>query len=358
MMNGLSNRFGMGGPRFDQVEVRRALSLLHADGQRFVLTATTSCPGSSTNPALRRGLFCSADTAVRALSSAPGLVSASVTLNPLYRDLVYGGVECLADAAEGRAATKFEVEQRRWLPIVLQPTPQVSAHGRENDLLALVATKAKEVTLNLSDFGWPEPVVAANGPGLDLLYRIDLPSYDGGRVATFLEKVIDEFSDDQVQIDRSAGDAAHSVPLYNLFRTRGQSMGGNGPRMSSILHVPQPLLPVLPMNLEAFAPVTNVILPEQNGKGAAEERLQVEDWLARHGIAYQGPGFWAASTLYALDRCPWNPDHVGTRPTVLAFFNGVVLAWCNHPQCHGKSWEGLRDLYEPGWRATAPRPSA
>lgn len=277
-----------------------------------------------------------------------------VTLNPLNPALLARAANRVRIVSDRDPLTSdLDVLRRRWLPLDFDPIRPagVSATDEEKRLALERATEARNW---LRAHGWPEPVIADSGNGVHLLYRVDLPNDDTSRelVRKSLEALSLRFADGRVALDTSVFNAARIWRLYGTVARKGDSTPDRPHRRSRLLRVPERLDPVPRDLLEALA----AMVPEQPKPELARHSsngrpLDVERWLADHGLEVVRSGPWGAGgRKWVLAVCPWNPDHRDRSAYVVQFPNGAVAAGCHHNSCRGRTWHDLRDAVEPGWR--------
>jgi hypothetical protein len=101
--------------------------------------------------------------------------------------------------------------------------------------------------------------------------------------------------------------------------------------------------------------------PPTKSKANVRPGFDLEQWIAEHGITVTKSKPWNGGTVYELEKCPWDPNHVRTA-RIIRLPSGALSAGCFHDSCQGKDWHALRDVVEPSWRdkeqgATDRRPS-
>jgi putative DNA primase/helicase len=170
------------------------------------------------------------------------------TLNPLEKSLLarrYNKVEPAKDTA-----ADADVVQRRWLLVDADPVRKsgISASNREKQQ---AWETIRQVHRWLQAQGWPEPVLADSGNGYHLLYRMDLPSEDDGRVKSVLETLAARFDSGRVKIDTKVFNPSRIVKLYGTVARKGDSIQERPHRRTGVLAIPDELIAVDPVRLEA-----------------------------------------------------------------------------------------------------------
>src|SRR4051812_47713195 len=97
--------------------------------------------------------------------------------------------------------------------------------------------------------------------------------------------------------------------------------------------------------LEALAATAPALQPQHVPASRIGGRsLDVEQFIARHGLAVLGPDPYNGGQRWVFPVCPWNHDHTNHSAFILQLASGAVSAGCHHNGCQGKGWHELRDL--------------
>ena len=171
-------------------------------------------------------------TALRLGADAKGTY---VSLNPLRSDCSF------------KSAGDKHVARRRWLFIDIDPTrpADISSSHSEKENARLLMT---EIVTYLAECGWPEPIFADSGNGYHALYRIDLPSDDGGLVKRCLSALAKRFNSDNATVDKAVFNAARIVRLYGSTARKGAATAERPHRVSAIVAIPA-TINVVPVEL-------------------------------------------------------------------------------------------------------------
>jgi len=175
-----------------------------------------------------------------------------VTMNPLNRDLLSRRHNRVDTAEQGLAAADKDVLCRHWLLIDVDPV-RIAGVSSTNAEKAHAYAKILEIRTVLNGFGWPRPVLADSGNGYHLLYRIELPSEDGGLVKGVLHALGDRFDDEVVKVDPSVFNPARIVKLYGTKACKGDDTHERPHRWSGIIEVPEQLTVVPKAQMQALA---------------------------------------------------------------------------------------------------------
>lgn len=357
----------------DTVPMRRFLELLFQPGDVFEVRA----PDCRERRDARYAFTCSGyftyetlDAAVAAIAeldrsgTAPGNY---VTINPVAAPLLARATNRIKPRARETTQDK-DVVRRRWLLIDVDPVRPAGVSSTDAEL-ALALERARAVVEYLTSVGWPAPIQAMSGNGYHLLYRIDLPTDDGGLVKAVLAALADRFSDDAVAIDRAVHNPARIVKVVGTMSRKGDDLRGAAGlddrphRRSEIIAVPEQIAAVHEERLRAVAnarpgsedaPRSNVAAPVANtgdGNGRFDcTPAGVRAWLEAHGVAVKGERRNGDKTLLILERCPINPEIISTGGSDIAVLVGDdgKLAYCNkHNRGQAYTWHDLRRALDP-----------
>lgn len=178
-----------------------------------------------------------ADMAKAALGISRRAKGVYLTLNPLDADLLSRRCNRLDRAAEDELAKDRNVRRRRWLLVDADPRRMagISATDAEKAL-------AHETILSVREFlrsrAWPEPILSDSGNGYHLLYRVDLPTDDGGMVQRCLHALAKDWDSEAVEIDTSVYNPARICKLPGTLSRKGDHTPTRPHRWSRVLEVP------------------------------------------------------------------------------------------------------------------------
>jgi putative DNA primase/helicase len=188
--------------------------------------------------------------AAQALALTPDAEGVYFTLNPLDTSLLarrYNKVEPAKDTA-----SDADVLGRHWLLIDADPVRK-SGISATNEEKRRAWETARAVYDWLKERGWPEPVLADSGNGYHLLYRIDLPTEDGGLVKRVLEALAARFDTERVKIDTKVFNPSRIVKLYGTVARKGDSLRERPHRRTGVLAAPGEVQVLSQEQLEAVA---------------------------------------------------------------------------------------------------------
>lgn len=280
----------------------------------------------------------------------------------------------------------------RWLPIDLDPKRPADISSTEEELQAALDL-GKKVSAWLEDeLGFAKGIRAESGNGVHLLYRLpDLPNDEETHrlLVAAIAAIKARFDNDQVDIDPVTINPARIWKCYGTTGRKGDDTETR-PHRRSKLFSKQPVkledVPITPREILEKLAALGPVAPGQTGgarTGGADATaakagsappaparfkkstlgpLKVDAYLDAHGISYKVKEDGAA-TIYALDHCPFNPDHVNGQASIIVSPNSPVNFHCFHASCHGKMWKDARAAisgdkpiaawcagYDPDWK--------
>jgi hypothetical protein len=271
-----------------------------------------------------------------------------ITLNPVSPSLLARSANHLTPYA--KHTTKDEnIEGRRWLFIDFDPVRAAGISSTDEEHRAALE-RAAEIRDYLKELGFPEPVLADSGNGGHLLYRVDLPNKPESTdlIKRCLEALAFRFTDKRVEIDTSTYNASRIIKLYGTVAAKGDSLPDRPHRLAKLIEIPNRLeVTSLEMlkRLSAMVPEP----PKEKTRTSATQ-LDVDGFLAQHGLETMNAGAWRGGDKWALRVCPFNPEHKRGEAYILRFTDGTVVAGCLHRSCRrasGEAWRELRGMYEP-----------
>jgi hypothetical protein len=187
-----------------------------------------------------------------------------VTLNPIDPQLhsrYHNRIQEFADST----ATDANVTSRRWLLIDCDP---IRPKGTSSTDAQLQAAQERVATIkrDLSELGFPEPVVAMSGNGMHLLYRVDMPNTDAARdmLKAFLVWLDTKYNNGIVGIDKTVFNAGRITKLYGTIAKKGDHTANAPHRLSHIVSIPDSIEIINPELVKACIPATETPPPKGN----------------------------------------------------------------------------------------------
>jgi len=278
-----------------------------------------------------------------------------VCLNPINPQLFGRRADKFALLNKGEGVKDSDVICRRRLLIDLDPVRPAGVSATDAQKRAAFE-RAKQVwEFITSDLSFPEPIAADSGNGLHLVPLFaDLPNDNVTKWACeqFLRLLGDRFSDGEVKIDQSTFNAARIGVLYGTVKRKGCDIPEQPHRLSKILYVPDPLVPV---TLDQLLAIVGQYPGDQRTDPQSGNRLQLDMWnieqlLRKRGIDFHRDEYQSdrgPAIRYVLPTCPWNADHTDSAAFIIQWPNGAIAAGCHHDGCKGKGndWQALKKLW-------------
>ena len=246
-----------------------------------------------------------------------------------------------------KTTSDAEIVRRHWLPIDMDPRRPTGICATNAEHEAAVQ-RAHQVGAWLTEQGWPEPLMMDSGNGAYLLYRIDLPNDPSitSLITSCLTALDLILGDEQVSIDKAVGKPAQLVRVPGTLNRKGDDVPERPHRVVRLLQVPDHLQVVGRDLLDRLAAAVPAI-PRAASKADAQPSFDLDRWITEHGLTVTKMKPWNGGTVFELEKCPWNPDHVRTA-RIVRFANGALSAGCFKDSCQGKGWRALRDAVQLG----------
>lgn len=331
----------------DKDEVRKAIAILQEDGAVFEVRAVSTAGRKK----ILSGYFKDAETLLKAFE----------TIDPREKNIyiTLGKVAdyCLARVqserfVDGPATTQdTDIERYRWLFVDLDPVRPTGISSTDDEMEA-ARILAHKVLDYLEGCGFKEPVKAASGNGYHLLYRVDVPNTQEGRalMERCLKALAMMFDTEQVTVDTTNYNPSRICKLHGTLAQKGTNVPSRPHRMSGIIEAPDDI-EITPINLlEELAAVA----PEQQKQEAKPNNgpraeFDVVNFMAQHGMTYKEiqPSDGRAAVIYALDNCPFNPEHRDGDAKIFQYSDGRISFKCHHNSCRGYKWQDVRLKFEP-----------
>lgn len=332
-------------------EVRRALEILHPDGEVFEIRIVLE-----QNRGALSGYFKSIDKAIEVL--------ARVSQHDLRGSNVYTLLNPLLGACYSRAqsdriirvkeATKdSEVTRLKWLFIDLDPV-RISGISSSDEELAKARERAVNVYQYLKKEGFPEPLIGMSGNGYHLLYRIDMPIEKASLNDAFLETMSMLFSDKVIKIDTINFNPGRPCKLYGTLAQKGAGTEERPHRLAHIIKAPEQF-EVVP--LECIEKIAAMLPKEEEKKTVRKsyssysnkEEFDLDKFITEHSdrIKVKSKIVDSRWTKYILEECIFNSDHRGTSAAIIKVNGGPICYCCQHDSCKDKMWQDARLAVEP-----------
>jgi KaiC/GvpD/RAD55 family RecA-like ATPase len=252
-------------------------------------------------------------------------------------------------------STSTDANVTRRVVVMVDLDPQRVASVSSSDVEYEKAhLKAVEVYRYLMSQGFKEPIVSSSGNGMHLYLTCDMQNDDEHHelVKNFLKSLAEMFSDDEVELDTTVGNAARIDKIIGTWSKKGSDSKERPWRMSKFLKIPEDLTP----NDESLFRKIADLLPKEEPKVSPRnngyrgtDKFNLENWLQSYGIEYRRKQE-GSSTKYEIKTCPWHENHSSNHPYSSALFqdaDGKITYHCAHSHCSDKQWSNFRLFYEP-----------
>ena len=208
--------------------------------------------------------------AVNLTEAAPGVY---FTLNPLDPELLALRTN-RAEKRPRRTAKDADVIRRTRLLIDIDPTRFSKTTGKPltgdisatNEEKARARATAERVRGDLEVAGWPRPVLVDSGNGCYLLYKVDLPTDDGGLIKRCLKALAAQYDDARVHIDQRVFNPSRIMKIPGTSARKGDRTTARPHRQSSVVSVPEVWSCVPTERLEARAAQAPSVPPHPSKK--------------------------------------------------------------------------------------------
>ena len=207
---------------------------------RLLNAVTGSDPRAALFPKTLSGYFDDPEALASALSCVNQAEGWYITLNPVVRDALSRASNGLIQGRSGCLTGDQDIKAREWLPIDLDSVRITGVSASEVEHDAAIAL-AENIADDLRALGFPEPIMADSGNGAHLLYRVDLPSDDGGLVQNLIGALAEKYSTAKVIVDKSVHNPARIWKLYGTPACKGSDTVDRPHRLSRVLKSPHPV---------------------------------------------------------------------------------------------------------------------
>jgi len=325
---------------------------------------TTLCPTGEyreirvfTNNGPLSGIFNGPQALISELTKWHGQATAIYILpNPLVETVLGGPYNQLHKVQQGGAISDQDIAFLQWLVIDIdairkypqgQPKPKGTPAAAETEKAA-AHELGRNITADLTQHGWPEPLVVDTGNGMQILWRVHLPNTPANveLLRKALEALDIRYSNDAAEVDTCTYNPSRLVRLAGTMNRKGENTVERPHRMSQIIQVPKTTDTVSQAQLEELARA----VPELTvSHGNSQDWLM--KWIKAHKLVIAKEMPWKGKgSKWILRDCPFGGEHRPEKAFIVQMPDGAVGAGCLHSDCEGKNWHDLRDALEPGWR--------
>ena len=328
------------------------MRLILEPGQITELRVLEAASRNEGRPHIESGYFDDPDKLALAAATIKSAKGFYFLPNPVLPSLLSRAHNRIRAVGKEPTTADHDVIRRRWLLIdfdAVRPSG-ISSTDAEH---AGAIERAHVVQAHLRDAGWAEPILADSGNGAHLMYRIDVPADDHGLVQRCLEGLAGRFDDAAVTLDRKVYNPARIWKLYGTPAGKGDNTPDRPHRLARIIQAPAVLTMVPADLLESLASLTVKTSMSASTRSTPKPTggsFDLEDWIARNGLAVRGPEAWKDGRRWVFDECPWNSDHTNGSAFIVQLGSGAISAGCHHNGCAENDWHRLRDRFELGGR--------
>ena len=281
--------------------------------------------------------------AADAIASLRYYGGAYATLNPVNPALLARANNRLAPAKRDCSTADGDILARRWLPIDCDPDRPAGISSTDAEHGAALAL-AREIRDGLASLGWPEPMMLDSGNGAQMLYRVDLPTDDGGLVQKAIAEIA-KGSNAAVHVDLSVFNPARIWRIPGTMNRKGDPIPDRPHRMAAILDVPKNIRAVTREQLASIIPGTPA---QAEHIPASADGFDADHWVAEHCPELGTPVAWQGGRKWVFKVCPFNPAHDNSSAVLIQEASGAMAFKCHHNGCAGNDWRRLREMREPG----------
>ena len=188
-----------------------------------------------------------------------------------------------------------------------------------------------------------------------LVYRVDLPTDDGGLVLRVLQAIAVRWVREGITLDLNVYNPARITKLYGTKACKGDNTPDRPHRYAHILDAPDALETVPLAMLEALAGP-----PAERKSGVQLHRRDYGDfdlaaWMRQYAPEASGPKTWQGNgKRWTFPDCPWRP---GDGESAYVVHPEGAKGGCQHATCpEPGDWQPRNcEMLEPGcydWQAT------
>ena len=279
-----------------------------------------------------------------------------ICLNPCPAELYGRRADQFAICSRGEAVKDQDILRRRWLLVDVDPVRPSGVSATDQQKEDAINLASQVYTWLVEQLGSKCIVCADSGNGAHMLIHLgDLINNDetGSVCQRFLQMLSDRFSNDQAKVDVMTHNAARICTLYGTVKRKGSDIPEQPHRMSKLVFVPDPLLPVDWQRMAALVdpyPAQQAASPPAAQSFAVGDALDIDAMLKQRSVEYTRDDHYRTNsgemaTRYQLSVCPFNLAHADRSAWIIHWGNGRIAAGCQHDGCAGKDWPTLRQLW-------------
>ncbi len=281
-----------------------------------------------------------------------------MTLNRVCPDVCQGKAGNSIRAAWSVTKDK-DISAFRFIHVDLDPERETNTQATAEEM-----KHAEDLMYQIKDYlseqGFSEPILSFSGNGYNLDYKVDLPNTkeNSQLIRAVLPALSAKFSNQYVKIDTTTYNAARIIKLYGCWSCKGENTPERPYRQSKILSVPDIVSITNKGFIEKFLTVeAQSSAPKLKQQSASQSKLIKDDsgrkiahirdvpkWLQSYNLGYNIKDN-DEYTIYTLDVCPFNTEHINGSSFVQVFDNGNVFFKCHHDHCAGYTIHDMLKIY-------------
>lgn len=281
-----------------------------------------------------------------------------MTLNRVCPDVCQGKAGNSIRAAWSVTKDK-DISAFRFIHVDLDPERETNTQATAEEM-----KHAEDLMYQIKDYlseqGFSEPILSFSGNGYNLDYKVDLPNTkeNSQLIRAVLTALSAKFSNQYVKVDTTTYNAARIIKLYGCWSCKGENTPERPYRQSKILSVPDTVSITDKGFIEKFLTVeAQSSAPKLKQQSASQSKLIKDDsgrkiahirdvpkWLQSYNLGYNIKDN-DEYTIYTLDVCPFNTEHINGSSFVQVFDNGNVYFKCHHDHCAGYTIHDMLKIY-------------
>ena len=276
-----------------------------------------------------------------------------LTLNPCPDSLLSRAHERLKANAD-RSTDKDMLGFRNLLIDIDPKRPAgVSSSDNEHGIALLFAQQLKA---DLTQAGWPEPLLADSGNGAHLIYPLDLENMPEnaellkGVLGALGQRYASKLADTGLDIDGKNFNAGRLSKLYGTQTHKGDHTPERPHRWARIIELPEARTPVSIKLLQDLAASFTPMASGGSGGGLRDSREKKEGrfdlaaYLEHYGMEVLKVKEHGRGQLHCLAQCLFDPAHNNNEAAIGQAADGKLFYQCFHNSCKDKTWAEAREL--------------
>lgn len=327
--------------RFDDTEIRRAISILKPNNELFEIRIVGSNWTAS-------GYFTDSERCIKALHEFPFRGTANVYILPNEIDpSCYQREQRDTIIAKPKNTTSDKEILSYRMILIDVDSQRISGTSSTDEQVQQSRQLANKVYVFLRDKGFSRPIAAVSGNGAHLVYRVDFPNTEENKqtVKTFLQALDMLFSTEDVKIDTTVFNPARIIKLYGTLAQKGANTKDAPHRMARIIRFDG----YEPTEIELVQKVASMLPKDekpQKYNNWQPSQFDLDSWLTQYGLDYTKEPY-SDGYKYILSECPFDPNHKGKDAAIFRANSGKICFYCFHNSCAGKTWRDVRLKYQP-----------